>query len=458
MKRTLLALWLMISAFVCTNAGVVLPAIFSDHMVLEQNTRVKIWGWAKPKEMITITPSWGGEVVKARPGSDASWSAEIVTPKAGGPYEITVKGYNEVTIHDVMIGEVWVCSGQSNMEWSVGAGFEGSDEVVAKASKPELRFFNVDYRTSATPTHDVSGRWVVCSPETVGVCSAIGYFIGEQMNASLGCPVGIINSSWGGTAIESWIESTPFEMCDYLRKQNELLNEHEWGPVRPSLIYNAMLAPLGGYKASGVAWYQGEANVDNHESYTDMMFPLVEGFRRLFGEDIPFVFAQIAPYNYGENTKGVEIQNRQRLSLQIPGTAMVCLNDIGNPQDIHPRKKREAGLRFADAVLHIAYGKTERPLMGPIFKSMEVIKNKAIITFDYADGLKCEGKTLTWFEISADGETFVPAKAVIKNGKVEVSAKGIKIPKHVRFAWSNIAEPNLFNGAGLPASCFTTKE
>jgi sialate O-acetylesterase len=137
---------------------------------------------------------------------------------------------------------------------------------------------------------------------------------------------------------------------------------------------------------------------------------------------------------------------------------MVCLNDIGNPQDIHPRKKREAGLRFADAVLHIAYGKTERPLMGPIFKSMEVIKNKAIITFDYADGLKCEGKTLTWFEISADGETFVPAKAVIKNGKVEVSAKGIKIPKHVRFAWSNIAEPNLFNGAGLPASCFTTKE
>lgn len=457
MKRHLLILCAMLCAL-CVEANVALPAIFSDHMVLEQNAKVKIWGWAKPKEMITITPSWGGEPVMVEPGNDASWSTEFMTPSAGGPYEIEVKGYNVLTIRDVMIGEVWVCSGQSNMEWSVGAGFEGSDAVVATADKPELRFFNVDYRTASTPTHDVSGKWVVCTPESVGACSAIGYFIGEQMNAALACPVGIINSSWGGTAIESWMESTPFEMCDYFRKQNELLNDHEWGPVRPSLIYNAMIAPLKGYKASGVAWYQGEANVDNHESYVDMMFPLVEGFRNVFGDDIPFVFAQIAPFNYGENTKGVEVQNRQRLSLQIPGTAMVCLNDIGNPQDIHPRKKKEAGLRFSDAVLHLAYDKTERPLMGPIYKGMEIVKNKIVVTFDYAEGLKCTGKSLTWFEISADGETFVPAKAVIKNGKVEVSAKEVKTPKHVRFAWSNIAEPNLVNGAGLPASCFTTVE
>lgn len=439
-----------------TNANVTLPSLFSDHMVIEQKTKIKVWGWAKPKEKVTVTPSWNDESVTIEAAPDATWSVEILTPEAGGPYEMNIKGYNEINISDILVGEVWLCSGQSNMEWSVGAGFIGKDEVVKNASHNEFRFFNVDYRTATTPQHDVSGRWVVCSPSSVQACSAIGYFIGSELNSALGVPVGIVNSSWGGTPIESWTDKEPYQMCDYLKKQNELLPDNEWGPVRPGLIYNAMISPMGGYAFAGIAWYQGEHNVTNAQSYTDMMYPLVDGFRRLFGNNLPFIYAQIAPYKYGDNFQGVELRDRQRLSLKIPNTAMVVLSDIGDTTDIHPRLKQEAGIRFANAILNKAYGKTDKPLMGPVFKSMTVVKNRAEIAFDYSDGLCCKGKKLTWFEVSDNGRDFVKANAVIKNNKVIVSSPKVKSPVAVRFAWGNTAVPNLFNGAGLPASCFNT--
>lgn len=440
------------------TANVTLPSIFSDHMVLEQQTTVRVWGWAKPFEKVSVSPSWTDSVYTAMPASNARWSVEIATPEAGGPHSMTVSGYNSISISDILVGEVWMCSGQSNMEWSMGAGFEGSDEAIASARQPEIRFFNVDYRAADTPQFDATGRWCVVSPETVGASSAIGYFIAERLHGTLGVPVGIINSSWGGTPIEAWTDPAAYAVCDYLREQNRLIADAEWGPVRPGQIYNAMLAPLGGYRVAGVAWYQGEHNVSNPSAYTDMMYPLVDGFRRLFGAgaDIPFVFAQIAPYNYGPGTAGAEVRERQRLALQIPNTAMVVLSDLADTANIHPRFKRQAGQRFADAILAKAYGRADSPLMGPIFRSLEIKGSKAYVSFDHAEGLCCRGKALDWFEISADGQTFVPAKAVISGEQVVVSSPKVKRPVAVRFGWSNVAMPNLFNGAGLPASCFNS--
>lgn len=448
--------------------AVTLPSIFSDGMVVEQNSDIKVWGWCKPKEPIKVTASWDGVTIETEGAPDATWSVTLHTPVGSmDTYEIEVAGWGTHVIRNVMVGEVILCAGQSNMEWSVGAGFLGKDSVVAQATQHDIRMFHVDYRTSETPNHDVTGSWVVTTPQSVGSFSAIGYFIACKMERELGVPVGIINSSWGGTPIECWTPKEAYDNCDRLRSVNEQLSQGEWGPCRPGRIYNAMIAPIKDYKIKGVAWYQGEENTNNPSAYTDMMFALVNEWRYAMGNDnLPFVYAQIAPYNYNSG-RGVMIREHQRRALAIPGTVMVVIGELGDTTNIHPRHKVEAGNRMANAVLNHIYGKTDFRYEAPLLNEIKYQGNKAIVTFYNDNGLNVKnGKSPNLFEIAGTDGKFYPANAkliVKKAGKekhyyVEVTSKKVKAPVAVRYAWSDTAWPNLYNANGVQASCFTSLE
>jgi len=450
------------------HAYVTLPSIYSDGMVVEQNSDIKIWGWAKPKEPIRVTASWDGQTYETEASADATWSVVLHTPTGSfDTYEIEVNGWDSHVIRNVMVGEVILCSGQSNMEWTIGAGFIGKDSVVAQANQSDIRMFHVDYRTSCTPNHDVTGQWSECTPSNVGSFSAIGYFIASKLTKVLNVPVGIINSSWGGTPIESWTPEEAYINCDRLRRVNEELRQGEWGPCRPGQIYNAMIAPIVDYKIKGVAWYQGEENTSNPSAYMDMMFALVNEWRvAMHNDDLPFVFAQIAPYSYNSGN-GVKIREHQRRSLQIPGTAMVVIGELGDTTNIHPQHKVEAGERFANATLNHIYGKNEYRYEAPLFKNMEIQGAKAIITFSNDEGLHTKGgEAPNMFEIAGTDGVFHHATAkliVKKNGNkrsfcIELRSKLVKSPIAVRYAWSDTAWPNLYNANGVQASCFTTLE
>lgn len=459
-----------ILALIATTAQayVTLPSVLSDGMVLMQNSEVTIWGWGKPKEPIKVTPSWNGQTVETEVKADATWSVTLHTPQGGfDAYEIEINGWDKHVIQNVLVGEVILCSGQSNMEWTIGAGFIGKDSVVAQAHQSDIRMFHVDYRTSETPTHDVSGQWQETTTENINSFSAIGYFIACKMKRELNVPIGIINSSWGGTPIECWTPAEAYDNCDRLRSVNEELNQGEWGPCRPARIYNAMIAPLAKYKIRAVAWYQGEENTNNPSAYTDMMFALVNEWRVAFGnDDLPFVYAQIAPYNYGSG-KGVVIREHQRRALQIPQTTMVVIGELGDTTNIHPQHKVEAGNRFGNAVLSFVYGKKNYKYEAPLFKAIQIDGAKAIITFNNDEGLHVEGaKNPNLFEIAGSDGIFYPAKAkliakkkgTVKTYSVELTSKKVKNPINVRYAWSDTAWPNLFNANGVQASCFTTIE
>lgn len=437
-----------------------LPALFADHMVLQQNTTIKVWGWGKPKEPIAVVASWAeGDTIRTEGAPDATWSVMLQTPEGSmDTYTIDVLGWGDRHIADVMVGEVLLCSGQSNMEWSVGAGFEGSDKVTAEANEDHIRMFKVDYRTSEVPLHDVSGQWAVATPQSVGNFSAIGYMVAKQLSEATGMPVGVVNSSWGGTPIECWTPALSYEMCDYLRSANDELHQGEWGPCRPGRIYNAMVYPFADYKFAACLWYQGEENTANPKAYTDMFYTFAAGYRDLFGANLPIIYAQIAPYEYGSG-RGVEIRERQRRAMGVDNTAMVVIGELGDPQNIHPQKKVEAAQRFGSALLKLAYGRTDLHYEAPLFESAEYVKNKAIITFSNAEGLHtADGKAPDMFEVAGADGVFRAAKAKIVKGRVELTCPTVKAPTMVRYAWADAAMPNLRNAYGVQASCFSTQD
>jgi len=438
-------------------ANLSVPAIWGDHMVLQQNAEVKIHGWGHPTEKVIITTSWSVDTVRTEVDNHANWSTVLHTPEAGGPHTIKIEGYNTLQIEDVLVGELWLLSGQSNMEWTTGAGIIGGDEAIEKARNNEIRFFEVTNRTADYPTYDVNGHWEVCTPETMPNFSAIGYFFGEKLQDNLKIPVGLISSSWGGTPIETWIPSDSIFNNEELFEASKLLKEYPWAPIDPGVCYNAMIAPLMPLAIAGVLWYQGEANTDNPGSYTNMLSVMVESWRKGFQCDFTFCFAQIAPLAGYEPEAGVKVRDAQRRALSIPNSGMIVLSDIGDTTDIHPKNKIPAGQRFADLVLNKTYGMKEFPASGPLFSDYRVDGKKVIVSFDYNNGLYINGKELTLFELAGVDGVWYPAKAAIKKNQVIVSSSEVKEPVDVRYAWSNPATPKLFNSWGLPTSCFTSK-
>lgn len=448
----LFILLLLVSAK--NHANVSLPAIFSDNMVLQRNAEVKIWGWAKPGEEVKIKTSWSNEEQKIKTGNTAYWEITLNTPDLREAQEIDITGYNKIVLKNVLLGEVWLVSGQSNMEWSAASGIDNAEEAIATAENPQIRFFSVSHRTADYPQQDLGGAWFSSTPETMKYFSAVAYFFGRKLNKELDVPIGLINSSWGGTPAEVWFPEETIENNARLKKGASILSEGEWGPSKPGKAYNAMIAPLIPYKIAGVLWYQGESNTGNADYYEDLFSALIKSWREKWNEKFPFFYAQIAPFEYGDNFAGVKVRDAQRRVLKLPKTGMVMTSDIGNIKDIHPQNKKDVGLRFANLALAEVYGKNIAA-QPPLFEHFEKDGKQIKVFFKNAEELFFKNKkAASQFEIAGEDKIFHPAKAEIKDGTVILHSKAVKNPQFVRFSWQNTAIPNLFNAAGLPASSF----
>jgi sialate O-acetylesterase len=455
--RLSLSLLVLTLIFQASNGNISLPEIFSDNMVLQQKSDVTIWGWAKTGEKVVLKADWLTDEINTTVDNQGKWSLTLKTPEAGGPYNITLKGYNEVTLKNILIGEVWLCSGQSNMEWSAAMGINNAEEEIKNANYPDIRFFSVYHATSKFPQDHCTGEWTACTSESMRNFSVLAYLYARKLHEALGVPVGVINSSWGGTPAEAWMPEDVIQKDDLLREAASKQKPVPWGPVEPGRIYNSMISPLVPFRIAGVLWYQGEANTINAYAYKELLSALIQSWRTGWGYEFPFYYAQIAPYTYGRPYEGVEVREAQRKVLSVPNTGMVVLSDIGDTTNIHPKNKQDAALRFANLALNRHYSKVKMEDSGPLYKDMIIDKNKAVISFDHADGLHVKGDKLNCFEIAGEDKVYYPATAKIKDNQVIVQSDKVKIPVAVRFAWSNTATPNLFNAANLPASCFKTE-
>ena len=459
MKRIFLS---VVTLFIC-NIGFAklwLPTLLSDNMVLQQESDVKIWGWTTDTaETITVYGSWNNEKVEVK-AYQGSWSVQLPTPSYGGPFTLTIEGHEKIVLKNVLIGEVWVCSGQSNMEWTPEMGLVNAEEEIAGASHENIRFFTVPKHTATTPQDNTSGNWSVCSPETMKNFSSVAYFFGRKLNEDLEIPIGLINTSWGGTPVEAWIDEKLIKADKELNEAAEKLEPVAWWPNEPGLAYNAMIYPLLNFEIAGCIWYQGESNRQNNPSYYRSFPLMIEAWRKDWDNEFPFYFVQIAPYKYDDPraSDAAFVRDAQLNTLKtVAKTGMAVTNDIGNLENIHPTNKQDVGRRLALWALAKTYDKKDVVYSGPIYSKMETKKNKITLHFDHADGgLEKNGKMLSEFTIAGDDQIFYPAKAKIKGSTVMVSASEVKNPVAVRFAFTNGSLPNLFNKEGLPASAFRT--
>lgn len=438
-------------------ARINLPSFFADHMVLQQNSTVPIWGWGETNMELAVSCSWDSVMVTTMVDNHAKWKLEVKTPPAGGPYDIIMwQADDTLFLEDVLIGEVWLASGQSNMEWPLYKS-DSSEKEIAEANFPLIRLYQSTKRTAIGPQIDLEGEWQECSPASSRDFSAVAYFFARELHQKLKIPIGIINSSWGGTGAEVWVKpSLILEDREFVQAA-KLIPENPYGPVEPGIVYNAMIAPLIPFRIAGVIWYQGESNRHNYFIYERLFSNLIRSWREEWNYEFPFYYVQIAPYNYNEPLVGLMIRAAQFNCLSVPNTGMVVTSDIGNINNIHPKNKKDVGKRLANWALAKTYKLDGIAYSGPIYRQMKIEGNKIRIFFDHSEhGLVSRGGELTHFQIAGEDRIFVSARAIIDGNTVLVSARGIKRPKAVRFAWSNTAEPNLFNRDGLPASCFRT--
>jgi sialate O-acetylesterase len=420
-------------------ADVRLPKVVGDHMVLQRDRPLPIWGWADPGEEVTV--KFDEATATAKADARGNWKVALSAVAADGKaHRMTVSGTNKIELEDILIGEVWIGSGQSNMEMGIAA-CDKAKEQVAAANCPSIRLLLIPKTNVPQPARDVKAEWVVCSPKTVaaggwGGFSAALYYFGQRLHKDLDVPVGLIDSSWGGSPIEPWTVS----------------GEKGGG------MYNGMIAPLKPFAIRGTIWYQGEANVGNGLKYADKMQALIDGWRQVWGYDFPFYFVQIAPFaGYGPGSLP-PLWEAQVASLKIPGTGMAVPTDlVENIKDIHPRNKFDVGNRLALWALAKDY-KKDLVYCGPLYKSLKVEGGKIRLSFAHVGGgLKSrDGKPLGEFEVAAADGMFVPAEATIDGQTVVVQAKQVASPSQVRFGWRNEANPNLANKEGLPASPFQT--
>jgi sialate O-acetylesterase len=454
-KYLMVLLWTMILVPFSIWAEISLPHIFSSHMVLQRNANVKLFGWADPNEAFSISTSWDGKKYAVKTGNDAKWLLEITTPGAGGPYIIRLGGENNtIELKDVLLGEVWLCSGQSNMEWSANSGIDNAKQEIANANNPNIRLFTVAKRTATTEQEDVHGQWNVCTPEHMADFSAVAYFFAKRLQDEMNIPIGLIDSSWGASAAEVWTPEHVFQEYPELVEHHKKIKENPWVTTERSALYNAMIAPLRKFSISGVLWYQGESNTANAETYGQLFTEIISSWRNGWQKDFPFYFVQIAPYKYDEPRVGAIVRNQQRRSLVLENTAMVVTSDIGNVNDIHPKNKQGVGRRLANIALKEHYGLFSKEVHGPLFKKMVVDGKEVALYFDHAEGLHFTGKQKTDFEVAGDDGIFYPAMAKVKENIIWLQSKMVDAPKKVRFAWANTATPNLFNGVDLPTSTF----
>ncbi|WP_282037931.1 sialate O-acetylesterase [Saccharicrinis aurantiacus] len=442
-------------------ADVKLPSIFGSHMVLQQNHRNPIWGTAKKSEKISI--SIANQTHKAIADKNGKWQVKLDALKAGGPYQLIVKGNNTITFEDVLVGEVWLCTGQSNMAMKLqgnpGQHIEGSQETIMNSSNSQIRFITIERAVSETPLTECKGNWTQCNPETVGNFSAVGYHFGSLLQKQLGVPIGLISSNVGGTPAQAW---TPNNIIETEFHEFKTDMQKEYTQKTATALYNGMINPLIPYGIKGTIWYQGEGNRWDPEQYSRLFPSMIKSWRDNWAQgDFPFYFVQIAPYGY--NVKGwVGVQQAQlKTMLTFENTGMACINDLGAQKCIHPPRKKEVGQRLAFWALSKTYDKDYIIPSGPIYKSMEVTEGKAMLSFNHAPiGITSMGKPLSNFEVAGADGVFHPAQAkIVKRGTVlQVWSKDVSKPTSVRYGWNSYFEGSLYNTAGLPASSFCTDD
>ncbi len=442
------------------KADVRLPSIIGDHMVLQKESNVTIWGWANPAEKVQVIPSWDDSITETSADSGGSWSVSILTPNAGGPYSMQVAGSNSIELKDILIGELWVCGGQSNMEWSGNHGLQQCKDEAPNANDPNIRFFHIPKTTARFPQDRCEGSWEVCTPEEMMRFSAVGYFFGKQLRQKLGAPVGLINSNWGGTPAEVWTPRELVESDSELQVAASQIQPFAWWPKDAGLCYNAMIHPITSYRIAGAIWYQGESNVDIAYAYEKLFTKMIGAWRTAWKQNFPFYFVQIAPYSYGKPSVCPLLREAQTKSASHPNTGMVVISDlVDDVKNIHPNNKRDVGLRLANYALSATYGHKNIPHRSPQYSRMEIEGQKIRVFFDNAEsGLVARGGGPNEFYVAGENGKFLPASATIDGSTVLVFTEKITQPVAVRFGFSNTAIPNLFSNEGLPVNLFRTDQ
>jgi sialate O-acetylesterase len=486
---------LLAGSATAARADVKLNSLFSDGAVLQQGITVPVWGTASEGERVTVKFQ---EQTLTATAKDGRWVVRLKALKAGGPYVLKVTGEsNSLTVSDVLVGEVWLCSGQSNMAFALSRA-TNADAAIAGAKDSQLRLFTVPHGASDTPVSEVSGSWVESSPETAAKFSAVAWFFGRDLRRALKVPVGLIHSSVGGTPAEAWTSRAGLEADPELRpilerqaeavrtydpeaaaaKRKQALQQQKAAAAkakaagkrppqapraprdprqyqgRPTGLYNGMIAPLQPYAIAGAIWYQGEANAGRAAEYRKLFPAMIQDWRQAWGEgDFPFLFVQIAPHE----RMTPEIREAQLLSWQeVPRTGMAVITDVGNETDIHPTQKEPVGARLALAARAVAYGE-KITYSGPVYKAMEMKGSRAVLSFGHTgSGLMAKGGELKGFTIAGADGSFVPATAVIEGDTVVVSSPSVAKPVAVRYGWASTPDVNLFNKEGLPATPFRT--
>ncbi len=482
------------------NAEVRLPKILSSHAVLQRDQPIHVWGWADPGEQVSVTL----QTARATTNGDriGAWSVYLLAQPAGGPFQLVVTGTNKIVLDDILIGDVWFASGQSNMEMPL-MGFPGSavvnnaEEEIRTANRTDLRLLFIPHGASQFPLTDFQGKaaWATCTPETAAKFSAVAYFFGREIASKEHVAVGLIDSTWGGTPAESWVSleglasnaslmpvfasfakmtndrdeaqatlTAEKREDETARRANRPLPHHPWHPALesydPSWLFNAMVAPATHLGIKGVIWYQGEtnSNLERAPLYHQLFSKLIADWRGHWKQgDFPFLFTQISSFKSNESEAWALVRDAQRRTLSVANTGMAVTIDVGDPNNVHPSDKQTVGMRLALAARAVAYNETLE-YSGPLFREAAIEGAAIRILFSHsAGGLMAKGGALQGFEIAGEDHRFVAATARIEGNAAVVTGIDVSAPKYVRYGWQNAPQVNLYNGEGLPASPFVSE-
>ncbi len=461
-------------------------ALFSDNMVLQADLADPVWGTADAGQEVTV--SIAGQKKSTKAAADGRWIVKLDPLKAGGPHELAIN--DKITFKNVLVGEVWICSGQSNMEMSVKSSNDAAEEK-ANSAHPKIRLFTVPKKQADQPEHDVVGSWKECGPDSIDNFSAVAYFFGRELHQKIGVPVGLIHTSWGGTPAEVWasdrvLQSRP-EFKNFINFYAQRQEKYEKDlakfkeesekakaegkpapkapnkPMKTSCLYNGMIAPLIPYGIKGAIWYQGESNAGNAKLYQTLFPAMIKNWREDWGQGdyFPFGFVQLANYMARKEQPGdsnwAELREAQTMTLSLPKTGMAVIVDIGDAKDIHPQNKQDVGKRLAYWAESQVYGAKDVVYSGPMYESMKVDGNKVVISFKHVGGgLVAKGDKLAGFAIAGEDRKFAWAEAKIEGDKIVVSCDQVAKPVSVRYAWADNPDCNLYNKEGIPASPFRT--
>lgn len=439
-----------------------LPNVFSDHMVLQRETNINLWGSSHPSANIRAVGSWSADTSQTDANANGQWRMQLATPKAGGPYTLTILSNGQkITYTNILIGDVFLCSGQSNMEWGGNQNLKEIMDELPNAKNSNIRLLQIDKYGTYTEQENISTNWQELSAASLKPFSSIGYFIAKKLNRETGIPIGVINASWGGTGAEVWTSKQLVENDTALLNLSKMQTANPYRPHENGVLWNGMIHPIKPYTIAGAFWYQGESNVGSWQGYDKLMRTLVNSWRKEWNTDFPFYFVQIAPYTYNNPIPKAALLREQqnKTALELSKSGMVVITDlVDNIKDIHPVQKREVANRLATLVLADHYKQTLKDYRSPLYKEQKIIKSTIEISFHYLEQglIVLGGKDVTELFIAGSDKVFHPAKGVMKGNKLIVSAKEVQNPVAVRFGFSETAIPNLFTTTGLPVAPFRT--